>query len=445
MGVTHVFLPFEGDWKRLSIIRVFATKLRDRCRAARKRSFQFNERKFYLRTDETELKSVTMIISSLGIGGAERQACLTIEGLRKRGLNVSVLCRTLRKGESEEKFGAREWSSGSGSKSAIMTGMSLHDHLVATPAQIRDDILSLAHQLREIDPDVVHVWQSTNCPAGGMAATLLGIPCVLNVRSTVQGEDRRRDSAKIIYQHLYRHPRVRCLANSKAGARDFERWLDLPRGAFDIVRNGVECPVSDGFSASRLRKALNLPADGLIVGGLFRLDLVKDPLLWMATAALVAKRRPDIRFAIAGDGPMRPEILDRASALGLHDRLMLVGNVSDTASFLRVCTVLLLTSTREGLPNVLLESQAVGTPVVATNVGGVPEAVRDGKTGYVGERHAPLLADRLLSILNDDALRASMREAGPKFVCEQFGIERLIDETLEIYRKCRTGEHRHLT
>jgi glycosyltransferase involved in cell wall biosynthesis len=96
--------------------------------------------------------------------------------------------------------------------------------------------------------------------------------------------------------------------------------------------------------------------------------------------------------------------------------------------------VLLLTSTMEGTPNVLIEAQATGRPVVATDVGGTREAVKDGVTGIlVRERSAGKLADAVLRILEDPSWPARARVSGPAWVSERFGLDRMIEETLAAY------------
>jgi glycosyltransferase involved in cell wall biosynthesis len=96
--------------------------------------------------------------------------------------------------------------------------------------------------------------------------------------------------------------------------------------------------------------------------------------------------------------------------------------------------VFLLTSRVEGMPNTVLEAQAVGVPVVAVDVGGVSEALAAGETGHaVAEDDPGKLADRVCAVLADRAWRAAVRSRGPAFVRERFGLRRMVAETLAAY------------
>jgi glycosyltransferase involved in cell wall biosynthesis len=96
--------------------------------------------------------------------------------------------------------------------------------------------------------------------------------------------------------------------------------------------------------------------------------------------------------------------------------------------------VVLLTSAVEGLPNVMIEAQAVGRPVVATDVGGTREALLEGRTGIiVPQRQPESLAKAVITMLDDVNRRVRIRTEGPKFVARRFGLERMVDETLGYY------------
>jgi glycosyltransferase involved in cell wall biosynthesis len=109
--------------------------------------------------------------------------------------------------------------------------------------------------------------------------------------------------------------------------------------------------------------------------------------------------------------------------------------MSDVGLGYAALDVLLLTSSVEGLPNVLIEAQAAGRPVVATDVGGTREAIDDGRTGLiVAQRSAQRLAQAVLRILGDASFRERARTEGPSFAARQFGYERMLRETMELYR-----------
>ncbi len=168
----------------------------------------------------------------------------------------------------------------------------------------------------------------------------------------------------------------------------------------------------------------------------------KDPDLWLETAAVIASSRPDACFVLAGygHGAIAQELFRKATKLGLGQRLVMPGAVSDIAQLYSAMDVFLLTSRSDNLLNVLIEAQAAGIPVVGPAVGGVGEALLDGLTGLlVHDRSSRTLASAVLAILGDAHWRARAAERGPAFVADKFGCERMVRETASIYRYRRTG------
>jgi glycosyltransferase involved in cell wall biosynthesis len=160
----------------------------------------------------------------------------------------------------------------------------------------------------------------------------------------------------------------------------------------------------------------------------------KDPDLWLAVAAEIAKARPEVHFLLAGYGKLKDHILHRVDVLGLRDRVSLPGPVTEPGQVYAVLDVVLLTSLTEGVPNVLLEAQAVGRPVVVADVGGVSEAVADGRTGCVLRGRSPQrLAAAVLDLLGDPSWATRAEAEGPAFVASRFGRDQIISEMLEIY------------
>jgi glycosyltransferase involved in cell wall biosynthesis len=124
----------------------------------------------------------------------------------------------------------------------------------------------------------------------------------------------------------------------------------------------------------------------------------------------------------------------RIEALGLRDRIVLPGAATDVGLIFAALDVLLLTSMTAGLPNVLIEAQAAGRPVVAPDVGGIGEAVSEGRTGrVVRERSPQRLAAAVMAILDDPEWIARVRSDAPDLVADRFGLDRMVRELLEVY------------
>ena len=165
------------------------------------------------------------------------------------------------------------------------------------------------------------------------------------------------------------------------------------------------------------------------------MEAVKRPLLWIEIASLVAKAKPDAHFIICGDGKMADLVRSYAEAEGISDRVHLPGAVSGVGDWYQIMDVLLLTSEREGLPNVLIEGQHFGVPVVSSDVGGASETMQPGLTGYLVEADAgaEAFATILVRILKDPDWQRQARAAAPDFVHRKFGARTAVEKLVKLY------------
>ena len=143
----------------------------------------------------------------------------------------------------------------------------------------------------------------------------------------------------------------------------------------------------------------------------------------------------DFELQIAGDGPLRESLEQHAQAAGLSECVKFLGYRSDTAELLAKAQCLVHPSDSEGCPNVVMEAMACGRPVIATAVGDIPELIDNGTTGFLVPRgDTQALTQRLAQLwTNADEFRR-MGQAGREKAEREFGIERLVEETLTVYR-----------
>jgi glycosyltransferase involved in cell wall biosynthesis/2-polyprenyl-3-methyl-5-hydroxy-6-metoxy-1,4-benzoquinol methylase len=398
---------------------------------------------------------IILVNNALAWGGAERQLVTTLRSLGGRtGKPLGLLCMRLGEGPDYDFFAPALQNFGGIVRNAIDLGEARRILAAAAPAdalararaaigwlpnEVQDEIERLAGDFAQLRPAVVHAWQDSLSIAAAYAAQIVGVPRVIVSGRNVSPPNfaYHRPYMANAYCEVANIPEIVMLNNSAAGAADYALWLGLPGNRIRVLRNGID---PGAFTApapgtkERLRAALGIPKTAPVIGSVFRLYDEKRPLLWVETAALVARARPDCHFVIVGAGPLRGAVLKRAHRGGFAERLHCPGASAEASGYLSMFDVFLLTSRAEGTPNVVLEASLAGVPVVATAAGGTAETIDDGVTGLlVRDASAATLAARLLEVLGDAAWRESVAQTGPAFVNRCFGLERMVEETLAVY------------
>jgi glycosyltransferase involved in cell wall biosynthesis len=173
-----------------------------------------------------------------------------------------------------------------------------------------------------------------------------------------------------------------------------------------------------------------------VIGTACRLAPIKGLTYLIRALAIVRRRIPEIRLEIAGSGPEQPALEEEIRTLGLRDSVSFLGWQKDLFTPLRTWDVFALPSLDEGLPIAAIEAMASGLPVVASAVGGLPELVIDGATGYlVPSRDPEVLAERLAALLLNPDLRRTMGAAGHARARQHFSEEQMVSAVSDVYDK----------
>ncbi|HTT97335.1 MAG TPA: glycosyltransferase [Rhizomicrobium sp.] len=400
------------------------------------------------------------VSSSLRQGGSERQTVTVLGGLAADA-RVRKAILALRSTEGEDRapflrharelpidlvFYGENWQKNSDLR-VDLPQLSDRPRLAAAidfmPRILKEDIVRLSKLILSERPQAVHLRQDLF--AAAIACALTGVPCFAIHRGSLSpdlwGHGELETNLHLRpMQHTYRHllalPNFLMINNSSAGLDTDKNWTgSIDNSRFRVVHNAVEFEKL-GSNAERnngLRASLGVGPDDFLIGGVFRVTAVKRPMLWIETARIVAESRSDVHFAILGDGDMGAAMRDYAHTHGFGDRLHMPGLVSDVGAWYRALDINLLTSDREGLPNVLIEGQHFGVPAVSADVGGAFETLDEGVTGFLIPPDAGAMAysDAILRILGDTGWRQEARTHGPAFVHAKFGMERAVDAVLE--------------
>lgn len=183
------------------------------------------------------------------------------------------------------------------------------------------------------------------------------------------------------------------------------------------------------------RSEMGLPPESPIVGYVGRLRKEKGLTVLLDAAAIINRQRPEVRFLIVGDGELRDILYKRVQNLDLSDAVVFAGARQDVECLYQLMDLFVLPSFWEGLPLVILESMAGGTPVIATDLPGVRELILPGRTGWLVPPGDPeSLAAAILAALSDPNKRLSVARAALQEVVPRFSLEYSVKQYEKIYK-----------
>jgi len=290
-------------------------------------------------------------------------------------------------------------------------------------------LISLTRWLRNHPVHVVHTHRYKDTVLGAIAAKLAGVPCVVR---TVHG---RREPLKgwewakfRMYEALERLA-LRCFADrviavSRRMAASLGESGYKP-GTVVHIHNGVDLrKVRPMRARDHIRQELGIGPGTPLIGTAGRLSPVKGHVYFLRADKLILQKQHEARFLIVGDGPLHRELALSAMELGIDHACVFVGPRTDVYDLVAAMDIFVLPSLDEGIPMALLEAMALGRPVVATCVGGVPEVVAHRMTGLlVNPRDERALAEACLELALDTGWAQTLSARARRIVEEAFSHE----------------------
>jgi len=352
-----------------------------------------------------------------GLGGGELLVMHLVRGCVAAGWQTSVLC------PPDTALAARAIGAG-----ATVTAMSMR------PGSVRSIVSEIRREAMSLDI-VVGTGYFTNLltrlAATGMRVRVVNLVQVDPTASLADGGSRGGLLVRNAADMTTRGRTDAYIAVSGAIGRALLGSGVAP-GRVHVVHNGIDAEAIR--AAAREPLSTSLPAgEGPLVGCVARLERVKGVADFIDAAELVAREIPSVRFVVAGDGSEAESLAARRDP-ALAERLEFLGHVDPIEPLVEALDVMVLPSLSEALGLVLLEAGALGVPVVATAVGGIPEVVEDGVTGIlVPPGQPPALSRAVTQLLRDPARARAMGAAGRARVERDFTLERTVTGHLAVY------------
>ena len=360
---------------------------------------------------------VLLMARSLGLGGSERQLALMARHLDRRRFEARVACFR-RQGLRAEELRAE--------------GVPVLDLRLVSfgRASAAASAWRFVRYLREHEIDIVHTFDAPATVFAIPLARAAGTPVVL------AGQRAHRELAGRFWRHLLRltdEMADAVVVNCEFLKRHLVNDERVPAGRIRVCYNGIEL---ERFSPAGRNKPAEFGCARLVVGTVCALRPEKNLDVLVQAFASLRHSVPDALLVIAGDGPVRNDLLRQAESLGLGESCRLLPARSEVAELLRGIDIFVLPSRSEALSNALMEAMACGCAVIATRVGGNPELVEHGKTGVlVAPGAAGELASALQSLVNDEPARRRLAAAGAAFIRSRFSVEIAAQRLAEFYEE----------
>ena len=376
---------------------------------------------------------IVHVITRLIVGGAQENTLLSCEGQHDLGHDVTLIT-----GPSL------------GPEGSLMERAQRHGYRVEVVDEMRRSVLPmkdfrtyhrLVKRFRDLKPDVVHTHSSKAGIVGRWAADRAKVPAIVH---TIHGLAFTASTSRLVnnvYKMLERQAaplthKIVCVADAM---RDQSLAANIgTRDQYVTVHSGMETGpfINPPVARDEMRRQLGIEPQHVVVGTIARLFHLKghDDLLDLAPD--LCRRFPNLRFLWVGDGLLRPAFERRIGEMNLKDRFILTGLVppSRVPELTNAMDIVVHPSRREGLARAIVQGQLARCPVIAYDIDGNREGLVEGETGYaLPPFDQRLLAEKLAMLVEDEALRRAMGEAGRAFALSRFDAKVMVDGLERVY------------
>lgn len=383
---------------------------------------------------------VIHVITRFDKGGSSENTSLTVQGLDKKKYEV-ILIRGLAEESlmGTEEAAAVERNLTEAEKSGVK--------VITIPELVRsiqpfNDLKALFALIRIFKnerPRIIHTHTSKAGILGRWAAFFAKITIIVH---TPHGHvfwgyfDKWKTACYILLERLTAKITDKIITLTKQEKKDHLRFKIAPDEKFTVIHSGIDLTAfpDAGINAPAMREKLGIPPEAFVVGTAGRLTPIKGQKYLLEAAAIISPQIPDIFFVFLGDGELAPELGKMVSSLGIKN-VMFLGWRQDVPEVMSTFDIFVLPSLNEGMGKVLVEAMALGKPIVASDVGGIPDLVIHNHNGLlVPPADVEGLANSINVLLHDPIKRKEMGDRG-KVVAADYSAEAMIQKIDRLYEE----------
>ncbi len=376
-----------------------------------------------------QVKSLRIIISSLGIGGTERHICQVLPRLVKKGWQVKVVNtgRNNALAPELEKAGIKVITFSKSSSKVLQIGRVLH---------------GLWGEFRADRTSLTHFFLPQAYIFGMFSAILAGFKGVkLMSRRSLNNYQRKIKCCRWLESKLHKRTDL-VLGISQAVIDQLRIQENVPPNHLRLIYNGIDLVPFQKIKNNKIRTLLGVKDSSLVLTVVANLIPYKGHTDLLEALSYIKQQLPrNWRLLCAGyDGGILEKLKTQAHSLGISNNVLWLGSRQDVGNILAASDIGILCSHQEGLGNSILECMAAALPMIVTDVGGIPEVVVHQKTGLVVPAKSPKkLSEAIIELSSDPKKMQSFGKAGKKRVEQSFSIDKCVSEYHDLYQSFCSG------
>lgn len=371
-------------------------------------------------------RPIIWMIDSLGPGGAEQLMPTILKNLKQAGFNIRICALQIRAGNPI---------------ASELERLGLPVDLIPIP-NLRQpfNLIHILRYLRLHRPQLLHTQLEFADILGTLAAKILGIPSVSTVHTLDVFPEKKSAWGRMkLRWFLLGKFCDRVIAVSEKTRLHYLQSGGLPPDKVSTLYNGVDISrfkIMDATQTAKLKQELHLPLNSKIIITVAVLREPKGIQFMIRALPAILEQCPDVHYLIVGDGEHGAALTDLVTALAIKNHVTFAGHRTDIPDLLACCDIFVLPTLKDALPTVLIEALAAERPIIASNVGGVPEIIENGVNGLLVSSGDPSkLAEACLKLLKDNELSRQIVLAGSKTVQQRFNIGSQIEQLSKMYEE----------